>query len=87
MQGYLTGGKDGVVTLWDEAFTDKIKSYSLEQSRVIDGSVFHTELPPVRSLSLGQDCILVGTKNSEVCVYVGVFKSCLCVCLVLCICR
>ena len=79
-QGYLTGGKDGIVTLWDEAFKNQIKSYSLQQSSVTNGCCFHTELPPIRSLSLGQECILVGTKNSEVrfvcgCMCVG----CVCV--------
>ena len=66
LQGYLTGGKDGIVKLWDEVFQNAIKSYDLEQNAVAPGSQLFADYPPIRALSLGQDCILVGTKNSEV---------------------
>ena len=65
-QGYLTGGKDGIIVLWDEVFQNVIKSYNLEQSAVAPGSQLFVDYPPIRALSLGRDCILVGTKNSEV---------------------
>ena len=71
-----------MVTLWDEAFQTAIKSYRLEQSMVTGDCCLRSDLPTVRSLSLGQDCILVGTKNSEVCVCVGVgvwMGVCVCV--------
>ena len=34
---------------------------------MIDGGQLYVDYPPIRSLALGQDSILVGTKNSEVC--------------------
>ena len=74
-QGYLTGGKDGIVVLWDEVFQNVIKSYNLEQNDVAPGSQLFMDYPPIRALSLGQDCILVGTKNAEVRVWLGVWSQ------------
>lgn len=65
-KGYLTGGKDGIISLWDESFQNSIKNYDVEQSSLIDGGQLYVDYPPIRSLALGQDSILVGTKNSEI---------------------
>lgn len=72
----MTGGKDGIVNLWDEPFRNVIKSYKLEQSSIVSGSQLFADCPPIRALYLGQDDIIVGTKNSEVGVAMGVvFES------------
>lgn len=67
-QGFITGGKDGKVALWDEQFEHCLKTYQLHSSAVETGgwAQLHTDLPAVRALSLGQNKILVGTKTSEV---------------------
>ncbi len=65
-QGFISGGKDGVVCLWDDSFTNTLKKYQLHSSAIEGGGVLHSDLPPVRALVLGQGKILVGTKNSEV---------------------
>ena len=66
LQGFISGGKDGVVCLWDETFTNSLKTYKLHSSATFGGGAFHSDLPPIRALVLGQGKILVGTRNSEV---------------------
>ena len=68
-QGFVTGGKDGVVGLWDENFTRCLKTYKISRSGLNSGarsSVLLEDAPAIRSITLGQGKILVGTKNSEV---------------------
>ena len=67
-QGFITGGKDGRVAIWDEQFEHCLKTYQLHSSAVETGggAQLHNDLPAVRALSLGQNKILVGTKTSEV---------------------
>ena len=65
-QGYISGGKDGIVCLWDEAFGSCLKTYQLRSSAIEGGAQLYCDLPPIRALALGQGRILVGTKNSEV---------------------
>ena len=62
----MSGGKDGVVCLWDEALTNCLKTYQLHSSAIEGGAKLTFDLPPVRALALGQGKILVGTKWSEV---------------------
>ena len=52
--------------MWDEQFKNKIKSYPIQQTQVVNNTRLSSDNPAVRALALGQDCILVGTKNSEV---------------------
>ena len=62
----MSGGKDGIVALWDENFTRCLKTYKLAKSSLDKGSLLLADNPPVRAVTLGQGKILVGTKNSEV---------------------
>ena len=67
LQGFVSGGKDGVVRLWDESFSSCLKTYQLHSSAIEEGrGRLFADLPPIRALSLGQGKILVGTKHSEV---------------------
>lgn len=52
--------------LWDETFTNSLKTYQLHTSAIEGGGTLHSDLPPIRALVLGHGKILVGTKNSEV---------------------
>ena len=67
-KGFVTGGKDGKVCLWDEAFQNCLKTYDLASTAITSGggAKLVMDHPPVRALALGQGKILVGTKNSEV---------------------
>lgn len=68
-QGFVTGGKDGVVGLWDQTFSRCLKTYKITRSSVrsgISSCSLLADSPPVRAISLGQGKILVGTTNSEV---------------------
>lgn len=65
-QGFVSGGKDGTVALWDEGFQNCLKTYQLHSSAIEGGGQLFVDLPPIRALTLGQGRILVGTRNSEV---------------------
>ncbi len=68
MQGFVTGGKDGIVCLWDETFERCLKQYSMKKSSLAQGSsgMLIQDLPALRSVVLGHGHILVGTKTGEV---------------------
>ena len=67
-QGFVTGGKDGTVCLWDETFERCLKSYVLKRSNLTPTTrgTLVKDLPPVRAIVLGHGHILVGTQNGEV---------------------
>ena len=65
-QGYVSGGKDGAVCLWNDTFLNRLKTYHLQSDALEGGARLTFDLPAVRALCLGEGKILVGTKNSEV---------------------
>ena len=68
-KGFVTGGKDGVVALWDENFSRCLKNYKVTRTSLSPGppaSILLEDAPPIRAITLGQGRILVGTKNGEV---------------------
>ena len=69
LQGFVTGGKDGIVALWDENFSRCLKSYKVTRTGLSPGppaSILLEDVPPIRAITLGQGKILVGTKHGEV---------------------
>eukprot|EP00111_Clytia_hemisphaerica_P009365 TCONS_00027488-protein len=69
-KGYVSGGKDGVVRLWDENLSRCLKTYKLNRSSLATGQpkdVLVHDNPAIRAVTLGQGKILVGTKNGEIC--------------------
>lgn len=64
----MTGGKDGMIGLWDDQFERCLKQYYIKKSGIEQSSrgVLMTDLPPIRAIVLGHGKILVGTKNGEV---------------------
>ncbi|KAL5463172.1 hypothetical protein EMCRGX_G032049 [Ephydatia muelleri] len=66
-KGFLSGGKDGLVILWDEQFKNRLKSYQIVSSGLVEGSIkLFADFPPIKSIVVGDTHFLVGTKNSEV---------------------
>ena len=68
-QGFVTGGKDGTVALWDENFSRCLKNYKVTRTTLNPGppsSILLQDAPPIRAITLGQGKILVGTKHGEV---------------------
>ena len=67
-QGFVTGGKDGIVCLWDDNFSRCLKQYKISQTSLAPGQpgTLMADGPAIRAITLGQGRILVGTKNSEV---------------------
>lgn len=65
----MSGGKDGVVCLWDENLSRCLKTYKLNKASLAAGQpkdVLVHDNAAIRALTLGQGKILVGTKNGEV---------------------
>lgn len=54
-QGFVTGGRDGVVSLWDETFERCLKSYSLTNQSLTAESAgkLLEDNPSVRAINLG----------------------------------
>lgn len=65
-QGYVTGGRDGVVTMWDPLFEHCLKAFKVEDAAMNPRSVLLQNLPPVRALHTDEGKILFGTGNDEI---------------------
>ncbi|XP_064600933.1 echinoderm microtubule-associated protein-like 6 [Liolophura sinensis] len=67
-KGFVTGGKDGIVGLWDDSFERCLKTYAIKKAALTAEShgILYEESPAVRAIVLGHGKILVGTKNGEV---------------------
>ncbi|XP_038631944.1 echinoderm microtubule-associated protein-like 5 isoform X6 [Scyliorhinus canicula] len=67
-KGFVTGGKDGVVVLWDDTFERCLKTYAIKRSALAPGSkgLLLEDNPSIRAITLGHGHILVGTKNGEI---------------------
>ena len=65
-KGFVSGGKDGIVALWDENFSRCLKTYKIAKTSLEKGSILAQDFPSVRAVTLGQGKILVGTRTSEV---------------------
>ncbi|KFO18258.1 Echinoderm microtubule-associated protein-like 5 [Fukomys damarensis] len=67
-KGFVTGGKDGIVALWDDSFERCLKTYAIKRASLAPGSkgLLLEDNPSIRAISLGHGHILVGTKNGEI---------------------
>ncbi|KAK3093757.1 hypothetical protein FSP39_019782 [Pinctada imbricata] len=67
-KGFVTGGKDGVIGLWDDQFERCLKTYTIQKSAITKESkgMLVSETPSIRAIVLGHGKILVGTKNGEI---------------------
>ena len=64
----MTGGKGGVVGLWDDQFERCLKTYQIKRSALAQGTtgMLVQESPSVRAIVLGHGKILVGTNTGDV---------------------
>ncbi|XP_047458383.1 echinoderm microtubule-associated protein-like 6 isoform X2 [Mugil cephalus] len=67
-KGFVTGGKDGVVELWDDMFERCLKTYAIKRTSLSPSSkgLLLEDNPSIRAVSLGHGHILVGTRNGEI---------------------
>lgn len=67
-KGFVTGGKDGMIALWDEVYERCLKTYTVKKSSLSHDShgTLTSDMPAIRSVVLGHGHILAGTKNSEI---------------------
>ncbi|OXB63038.1 hypothetical protein ASZ78_014805, partial [Callipepla squamata] len=67
-KGFVTGGKDGIVALWDDMFERCLKTYAIKRAALSSSSkgLLLEDNPSIRAISLGHGHILVGTKNGEI---------------------
>lgn len=67
-QGFVTGGKDGIVELWDDMFERCLKTYAIKRAALSPSSkgLLLEDNPSIRAITLGHGHILLGTKNGEI---------------------
>ncbi|XP_030877785.1 echinoderm microtubule-associated protein-like 6, partial [Leptonychotes weddellii] len=67
-KGFVTGGKDGIVELWDDMFERCLKTYAIKRAALSTSSkgLLLEDNPSIRAITLGHGHILVGTKNGEI---------------------
>ncbi|CAB4035433.1 echinoderm microtubule-associated -like 6 [Paramuricea clavata] len=65
-EGFVTGGKDGVVVVWDTFFEHCLKAFRVERTVMNYGSILLDDTPPIRSIHTNATRILIGTGNDEV---------------------
>ncbi|XP_075781606.1 echinoderm microtubule-associated protein-like 6 isoform X3 [Pelodiscus sinensis] len=67
-KGFVTGGKDGVVALWDDMFERCLKTYAIKRAALSTSSkgLLLEDNPSIRAITLGHGHILVGTRNGEI---------------------
>ncbi|XP_046714063.1 echinoderm microtubule-associated protein-like 6 isoform X3 [Silurus meridionalis] len=67
-KGFVTGGKDGIVELWDDMFERCLKTYAIKRAALSPSSkgLLLEDNPSMRAITLGHGHILVGTKNGEI---------------------
>jgi WD40 repeat protein len=67
--GFITGGKDGMVILWDDQFNNKpLKKYSINKNSFGKSArgILSQDKPSIKAISLGFTKIIVGTLNGEI---------------------
>nr|XP_015828065.2 echinoderm microtubule-associated protein-like 6 isoform X1 [Nothobranchius furzeri] len=67
-KGFVTGGKDGIVELWDDMFERCLKTYAIKRAALSPSSkgLLLEDNPSIRAITLGHGHILLGTKNGEI---------------------
>ncbi|BFZ11617.1 hypothetical protein BsWGS_14656 [Bradybaena similaris] len=67
-RGFVTGGKDGIIGLWDDQFERSLKTFAIKRASLASssGGLLVHESPAVRAVVLGHGKILVGTVNGEI---------------------
>lgn len=67
-KGFVTGGKDGNIVLWDGKFEQCLRTYAIKRTSFIQESrgILIEDCPTIRAVVLGHGKILVGTKNGEI---------------------
>ena len=66
-QGYLTGGQDGYVCLWDQEFAKCLKIFPISNAYVTAGHMtLTTDHPSIRACAMGMGRIVAGTQRGEI---------------------
>lgn len=59
LQGFVTGGKDGIVELWDDMFERCLKTYAIKESSSIASSRCHSQYAMEVFLFIGMKKIVI----------------------------
>eukprot|EP00794_Sanderia_malayensis_P008064 gene8064-8927_t len=65
-KGFVSGGKDGVVVLWDEMFSQPLRAFQIETSKFPPGTILLHDRPPIRAIHTDEGKILIGTGHDDV---------------------
>ncbi|XP_037073170.1 echinoderm microtubule-associated protein-like 5 [Pollicipes pollicipes] len=65
--GYLTGGQDGYICLWDQEFSRCLKIYPISNAYVTGSEVtLSADHPSIRACAMGEGRIVAGTQKGEI---------------------
>jgi WD40 repeat protein len=66
-RGFMSGGKDGTVALWDPALAACVRRYPLARAQLVPGSApLMQDLPAVRAVTLAKGRVYAGTADGEI---------------------
>ena len=65
-KGFVTGGKDAKVILWDDTFENQLKTYSLSSFKTQNPVLNLNPVQAVRGIALGKGKIVVGTRGGNI---------------------
>lgn len=66
-EGFVTGGKDGCVILWDKEFNSQIKKYSVDKKSIGKSKgKLSIDNPTIKAICLAHKKIIVGTLYGEI---------------------
>jgi hypothetical protein len=68
-EGFITGGKDGCIVLWNDQFTTQLKKYMVDKPTITKcKAILFEDKPSIKSICLANTFkkIIVGTNRSEI---------------------
>ena len=67
-EGFISGGKDGMIVLWNIDCTEKMREYEIKVENISEEShgTLLADCPPIRTIVMGHGALLAGSKNGEI---------------------
>ena len=67
-EGFISGGKDGIINLWSNFCDEKLKEYAVAKDNISEDSTgtLLDDNPPIRTIIIDHGKLLAGSKNGEI---------------------